>query len=289
MTDERYGKYFTDRAFDAREYRDRMLGCVRQIRELTDFVPEAAVVLGSGLGTFADSFVHEAEIPFSSVRGFPVSTVQGHEGRLIFGTVSGKKIAAMQGRVHYYEGYSMHDVVLPIRVLRLLGADTAVLTNAVGAMNPSYKPGDFVVIEDHISAFVPSPLAGENLDELGVRFPDMSEIYDRRLRESVLSIGKEKGITVHSGVFLQAAGPQYETPAEIRAFRAMGADTVGMSTAVEATAARHMGMRVCAVSCVTNMAAGMSDGGISHSEVSSSADRVSGSFSVLISSLLASI
>ncbi len=272
--------------FDADAYYKVLLNCVRQIEEKTDFVPDVAVVLGSGLGHFVDAMEVVAEIPYREIDGFPVSTVAGHQGKLVFGMVGGKKTAAMQGRVHYYEGYDVHDVVIPIRVLKLLGAGTAVFTNAVGAINTEYRPGDFVVLRDHISSFMPSPLVGENVSELGERFTPVTDLYDEGLRELAVSIGREKEIRVHSGVFLQVTGPQYETPAEIRMFRLLGADTVGMSTAIEATAAKHMGMRICAINCVTNMAAGINDSSPSHEEVTAIANKAGKDFSTLLTELI---
>lgn len=273
-------------AFDAEAYMKRLEGCVQQIRAKTDFVPDVVIVLGSGLGHFANQVDVVAEIPYTEIEGFPVTTVSDHAGRLVFGTLGGKNVAVMQGRVHYYEGYSMQEVVLPLRVLHLLGARTVVLTNAVGAINADYQVGDFVAVTDHISSFVPSPLVGENLDELGKRFPDMTTAYDRELIELVSEIGAEKGITVHQGVFVQTMGPQFETPAEIRMYRTLGADTVGMSTAVEAIAARHMDMRVCDINCVTNMAAGMKDTGISGEEVTAASDEAAGRFTTLLTELI---
>ena len=272
--------------FDAEKYYKILLRCVEQIKEKTDFIPEAAVVLGSGLGHFVDSMEVKAEIPYEDIDGFPVSTVAGHQGKLVFGKIGGRNIAAMQGRVHYYEGYDVHDVVIPIRVLKLLGANTAVFTNAVGAINADYRPGDFVVLSDHISSFMPSPLVGENISQLGERFTPVTDLYDSDMRELALSIGQEKDIRVHSGVFLQVTGPQYETPAEIRMFRMLGADTVGMSTAIEATAAKHMGMRVCAINCVTNMAAGINDSVPSHEEVTATANKAGKDFSILLEELI---
>ena len=272
--------------FDADRYYQLLLDCVKQIKEKTDFAPDTAVVLGSGLGHFVEAMEVSSEIPYSEIEGFPVSTVAGHQGKLVFGEIGGKKIAAMQGRVHYYEGYDVHDVVIPIRVLKLLGAGTAVFTNAVGAINADYRPGDFVVLSDHISSFTPSPLVGENISQLGERFTPVTDLYDRDLRELALSIGREKDIRVHSGVFLQVTGPQYETPAEIRMFRLLGADTVGMSTAIEATAAKHMGMRVCAINCVTNMAAGINDSVPSHEEVTATANKAGRDFSILLRELI---
>ena len=272
--------------FDAEKYYKILLRCVEQIKEKTDFIPEAAVVLGSGLGHFVDSMEVKAEISYEDIDGFPVSTVAGHQGKLVFGKIGGSNIAAMQGRVHYYEGYDVHDVVIPIRVLKLLGANTAVFTNAVGAINADYRPGDFVVLSDHISSFMPSPLVGENISQLGERFTPVTDLYDSDMRELALSIGQEKDIRVHSGVFLQVTGPQYETPAEIRMFRMLGADTVGMSTAIEATAAKHMGMRVCAINCVTNMAAGINDSVPSHEEVTATANKAGKDFSILLKELI---
>ena len=274
------------RAFDADAYTGKLESCARRLREKADFKPEILLVLGSGLGEFAGQIEIEKEIPYSDIEEFPVSTVAGHEGKLILGSYAGKKLAVMKGRVHYYEGYDIHDVVFPLRVIGLLGAGTVILTNAVGGINKDYAPGDFVAVKDHISSFIPSPLIGKNLDNLGERFTDMSRVYDKELRDLVKQIGKENGITVHSGVFLQTTGPQYETPAEIRMFRTLGADTVGMSTAVEAIAARHMGMRVCAVNCVTNMAAGIGKEKLSHKDVSKTADSVSREFTLLIKQLL---
>ena len=272
--------------FDAEKYYKILLRCVEQIKEKTDFIPEAAVVLGSGLGHFVDSMEVKAEISYEDIDGFPVSTVAGHQGKLVFGKIGGRNIAAMQGRVHYYEGYDVHDVVIPIRVLKLLGANTAVFTNAVGAINADYRPGDFVVLSDHISSFMPSPLVGENISQLGERFTPVTDLYDSDMRELALSIGQEKDIRVHSGVFLQVTGPQYETPAEIRMFRMLGADTVGMSTAIEATAAKHMGMRVCAINCVTNMAAGINNSVPSHEEVTATANKAGKDFSILLKELI---
>ena len=286
-TETRYNSEL--REFDADAYYDTLKLCAMQIREKTDFEPEIAVVLGSGLGDFADNIDIYDEIPFSEIVGFPVSTAPGHEGKLIFGTYKGKKLVLMKGRIHYYEGYNMYDVVLPLRTLSLLGVKTVILTNAVGSINEDYAVGDFVVLRDHISSFVPSPLIGENVDELGERFTDMTHVYDEELQELVHEIGEENGIPVHGGVYLQTTGPQYETPTEIRMYRSFGADVIGMSAAVDAIAARHMGMKVCSVCCVTNMAAGITESELSHEDVKKNADSVSGRFTILISSLLESM
>ena len=255
---------------------------VRTVREKTDFLPEIGIVLGSGLGDFARQVEKSAEISYDSLPGFPVSTVAGHAGKLIFGYVRSVPVVVMQGRVHYYEGYSMEQVVAPIRLMGMLGAKKLLLTNAAGGVNTDFTPGDLMVITDHISAFVPSPLRGENPEALGPRFPDMSRVYDEGMRRAVLTAGEKLGQSLRQGVYLQWQGPNYETPAEIRMFRTLGADAVGMSTVCEAIAARHMGLRVCAISCITNMACGILPQPLSHEEVQQTADRVKDKFQALV-------
>ena len=255
---------------------------VRAVREVTDFTPEIGIVLGSGLGDFARLVDRKAEVSYDSLPGFPVSTVAGHAGKLIFGYVRSVPVVVMQGRVHYYEGYSMEQVVAPIRLMGLLGAKKLLLTNAAGGVNTSFTPGDLMLITDHISAFVPSPLRGENPQELGPRFPDMSRVYDKKMGRAVLEAGEKLGESLQQGVYLQWQGPNYETPAEIRMFRTLGADAVGMSTVCEAIAARHMGLRVCAVSCITNMACGILPQPLSHEEVQQTANRVKDKFQALV-------
>ena len=255
---------------------------VRAVREVTDFTPEIGIVLGSGLGDFARLVDRKAEVSYDSLPGFPVSTVAGHAGKLIFGYVRSVPVVVMQGRVHYYEGYSMEQVVAPIRLMGLLGAEKLLLTNAAGGVNTSFTPGDLMLITDHISAFVPSPLRGENPQELGPRFPDMSRVYDKEMGRAVLEAGEKLGESLQQGVYLQWQGPNYETPAEIRMFRTLGADAVGMSTVCEAIAARHMGLRVCAVSCITNMACGILPQPLSHEEVQQTANRVKDKFQALV-------
>ena len=255
---------------------------VRTVREKTDFLPEIGIVLGSGLGDFARQVEKSAEISYDSLPDFPVSTVAGHAGKLIFGYVRSVPVVVMQGRVHYYEGYSMEQVVAPIRLMGMLGAKKLLLTNAAGGVNTDFIPGDLMVITDHISAFVPSPLRGENPEALGPRFPDMSRVYDEEMRRAVLTAGETLGQPLRQGVYLQWQGPNYETPAEIRMFRTLGADAVGMSTVCEAIAARHMGLRVCAISCITNMACGILPQPLSHEEVQQTADRVKDKFQALV-------
>ena len=238
---------------------DRVERCAAAVRsKLGDVpVPAVALVLGSGLGGMAERLDVSCAVPYSDIEGFPVSTAPGHAGRYLFGTLDGTPVVMMQGRVHYYEGYAMSDVVLPVRVLARLGVRTLVLTNASGGVNPDFKPGDLMLITDQITSFVPSPLIGPNIDEYGVRFPDQTQVYDSALRDCLLTAAQTTGTPLQQGVYMQLTGPQFETPTEIRMYRQLGADAVGMSTAVEAIAARHMGLRVAGVSCITNMGAGM--------------------------------
>ncbi len=265
---------------------ERVESCVRDIRKRTGFRPRTALVLGSGLGGFADLIDQETAVGYEEIGGFPVSTVPGHEGRFVFGRVGEEPVAVMQGRVHFYEGYPMEDVTLPLRVLHALGADRLVLTNAAGGIGEHLEPGDLMLLTDHISTFVPSPLTGPNEDALGPRFPDMSQVYSRRLGEKAKAAAAELNISLKEGVYLQVPGPQYETPAEIRMFKAMGADAVGMSTACEALAARHMGMEVCGLSCITNLAAGVGAKPLSHREVQEVAGQASCRFQKLVRRLL---
>lgn len=265
---------------------DRVQRCVEGIRQQTGFVPRTALVLGSGLGGFGEKIQLEAVVDYHQIPGFPVSTVPGHQGRFLFGFVEREPVVVMQGRVHYYEGYSMEDVVLPIRVMQALGARRLILTNASGGINPTFQAGDLMVLTDHISSFVPSPLIGPNEEAFGPRFPDMTEVYSRRLREKVLAAGEKLGIPLRQGVYLQTTGPQYETPAEIKLYAALGASAVGMSTACEAIVARHLGMEICGISCVTNLAAGLSSAPLSHKEVQETADRVAQQFQGLLWELI---
>ena len=261
---------------------DKLNNALEYVKSKVDFKPKVALVLGSGLGGLADEVDAVATVSYSDIPGFPVSTVAGHEGRFVFGYLEGVAVVVMQGRVHFYEGYDIHDVVLPIRLMGLLGAEILFLTNAAGGINRSFGKGALMMISDHISSLVPSPLVGRNLDALGVRFPDMTEVYSRSLREVIKDAAKELSVEVFEGVYIQTSGPNYETPAEINAYERLGADAVGMSTACEAMAARHMGFEICGISCITNMAAGRNDAPLTHEEVKETADRVAGDFKRLV-------
>lgn len=262
---------------------------LKVIRKRTSFAPKIALVLGSGLGDYADDLRIEASIDYADIENFPISTVPGHRGRFIFAYVDEVPIVIMQGRVHYYEGYSVSDVVMPIRLMGMMGAETLFLTNASGAINTAFAAGDFMLIDDHIQYGVPSPLIGPNIDALGTRFPDMSQVYDESLRSILKTAADSLNIKLQEGIYLQTSGPNYETPAEIRAYGVLGADVVGMSTACEAVAACHMGMKVCGISCVSNMAAGISKNKLSHEEVQQTAQRVAPDFKRLITQSIISI
>lgn len=267
----------------------KLMTCVESVKAKVDFRPEVALILGSGLGDYADEIEIVQTVDYTDIEGFPTSTVAGHKGRFVFGYVDKTPVVIMQGRVHYYEGYPMSDVVLPTRLMGLLGAKKLILTNAAGGVNFDFKPGDFMMLTDHITTGVPSALIGANLEELGVRFPDMSEVYSTKMQEIVRETAKEQGIDLKEGVYAQFTGPNYETPAEIRMARAWGADAVGMSTACEAMAARHMGMEICGISCITNLAAGMSKEELNYKEVQETADRVAKQFKTLITGIITRI
>lgn len=268
---------------------EKLKTCLESVREKTDFQPEVALILGSGLGDYADEIQVVQTIDYSEIQGFPTSTVPGHKGRFVFGYVGKVPVVIMQGRVHYYEGYPMQDVVLPTRLMGMLGAKKLILTNAAGGVNFDFQPGDFMMITDHITTAIPSPLIGENIEELGVRFPDMSQVYSERMCEIIRKKAEEMRITLRQGVYIQLTGPAYETPAEIRMCRTWGADAVGMSTACEAMAARHMGMEVCGISCITNLASGMQKKELNHQEVQETADRVAIQFKELITQIIINI
>ncbi len=261
---------------------EKLMNCYESFRKKVDFQPEVAIVLGSGLGDFAEEIEVKAELPYKEIEGFPVSTVAGHAGKYIFGYLGEIPVVCMKGRIHYYEGYAMSDVVLPTRLMKLMGAKILFLTNASGGVNRDFKPGDLMLITDHNAAMVPNPLIGPNIEELGTRFPDMSEIYDKDLRQLIRDTAAENGIDLKEGVYMQFTGPSYESPSEVRMAGILGADAVGMSTTVEAIAANHMGMKICGISCVCNPAAGISEEPLTHAEVQAAADAASAKFRVLV-------
>ena len=261
---------------------ERINGAVEAIRARTDRVPELGLILGSGLGDFCDRLEDQTVIPFSDIPGFPLPTVEGHQGAFVLGSCRGRTVAALQGRFHYYEGYSQQEITLPVRVMAKLGVRTLILTNAAGGINLDFQPGTLMLLTDHINYSGMNPLIGPNLDEFGPRFPDMSDIYTRALREKLLPLAREAGIPLREGVYVMYSGPNYETPAEIRFFRAVGGDAAGMSTVPEALAARHAGLQVMGVSCITNMAAGVLPQPLSHEEVVETAGRVKRDFTRLL-------
>lgn len=268
---------------------EKLEKCYKYYKQVTDFVPKAGLILGSGLGGYAENMKVLKEIPYGDIPGFPVSTVQGHDGKFILGYIGSLPVVVMKGRVHYYEGYKMEDVVLPTRLMKMMGIEVLFLTNAAGGINRAFHVGDFMMITDQISSFVPSPLIGENVSELGERFPDMTHVYDIELMKLIAETAKEEQIALQSGVYLQTTGPNFESPAEIRMYSVLGADAVGMSTACEAIAARHAGIRVCGISCISNMASGISEEELSHLDVQSVADKRAGEFERLVTKSLEKI
>jgi purine-nucleoside phosphorylase len=256
------------------------------VRERTPLRPELAVVLGSGLGAFADELDDAVEIPYGEIPGWPVSTAIGHAGTLVAGTLDDLPVFLLRGRAHLYEGHSPDKVVFGVRALGRLGVRALVLTNAAGGIDPAYGQGALVLVTDHINLQGSSPLAGPNEDELGLRFPDLTDAYDPAFRRLAGEAAARLGIELHEGVYAAFLGPAYETPAEVRFARAIGADLVGMSTVPEVVAARHMGIRCLALSCVTNMAAGLAPGKIDHVEVLEVGERVRGTFTALLRELL---
>ena len=257
--------------------------CLDFIRSRTDFIPKAGLILGSGLGGFAEKLDPIiCRIRFDEIPDFPVSTVSGHEGEFIMGYSGNVPVICMNGRVHYYEGYSPQEVVLPIRLMRAMGAEFLILTNAAGGINESYLPGTLVILKDHISLYVPNPLIGENDSEEGERFPDMSEVYDRKLRKQIEEAANSVNVFPERGIYCQLSGPSYETPSEIAFLERMGVDLVGMSTVMEAIAAKHAGMKVCGISLVSNMAAGIQKEPLSHDEVKIVGAQATPKFSRLV-------
>ena len=261
---------------------EKLQNALACIRAKTDFVPDVALILGSGLGALADEIDAVATVDYHEIEGFPVSTVVGHKGRFVFGYFGNTKVVIMQGRVHFYEGYSREDILLPTRLMVLMGAKTLFLTNAAGGVNRNFNAGDFMLITDHIMTLFPNPLIGMNMDELGPRFPDMSEVYNKELCQIIRDTASRLNIPLQEGVYCQLTGPTFETPAEVRMLTTLGADAVGMSTASEAVAARHAGIKVCGISCITNQAAGISPTPLSHEEVFETGNRVAPLFRQLV-------
>ena len=268
---------------------ERAEHATRVIRARINVEPRIAIVLGSGLGGFADDFDEAVGIPYEEIPGFVRSTAQGHAGRLVVGKVDSVPVVAMQGRVHYYEGYSFEEVTFPIRTFKLLGIKTLILTNAAGGINVQLTQGALMVISDHVNLMGDNPLRGPNDERFGPRFPDMSAVYSPELQELVVDEAKASGMEVRRGIYGGLSGPSYETPAEIHLLRNLGADAVGMSTVPEAIVARHMGLEVLGISCITNMAAGISDEPINHEEVMATGDRVRETFAELLRKVIGAI
>jgi purine-nucleoside phosphorylase len=254
-----------------------------------DIKPEIGLILGSGLGVLADEVEQAVSIPYEEIPHFPMSTVEGHAGELIIGTLSGKTVAAMKGRFHYYEGYSFEQVTFPVRVMKALGIETIIVTNAAGGVNESFEPGDLMLITDHLNLMGGNPLIGKNDNRLGARFPDMSEAYSRELRRLAKEAAIKTGISVQEGVYAGNTGPAYETPAEVRMARVLGADAVGMSTVPEVIAARHGGMNVLGISCISNMAAGILDQPLAHDEVIETTEKVRADFLAYVKEIVKSL
>lgn len=268
---------------------------VQAIEQAADFLrnkgveaPTVGLILGSGLGELANEATEAIAIPYEEIPGFPVSTVEGHAGQLVYGTLGEKKVLAMQGRFHYYEGYSMKEVTFPVRVMKALGVDSLIVTNAAGGVNHDFNPGDLMIINDHINLTGDNPLLGPNDSTLGERFTDMSEAYDKQYQEIIRESAKTLDVTLQEGVYLGLTGPTYETPAEIRMIRTLGGDAVGMSTVPEVIVARHAGIRVAGISCITNLAAGMQET-LNHEEVVETTQRVKETFKSLVKDVVSKL
>ncbi|MED4581497.1 purine-nucleoside phosphorylase [Brevibacillus choshinensis] len=251
--------------------------------------PTIGLVLGSGLGVLADEIENPVVIPYHEIPGFTVSTVVGHKGQLVIGKLQGKQVVAMQGRFHFYEGHGLDAVVFPIRVMKLLGVETIIVTNAAGGINENYDPGNLMLISDHINMTFRNPLIGANDEAMGARFPDMSEAYSKELRQLAKEVASEQGFELREGIYVGLLGPSYETPAEIRMLRILGGDAVGMSTVPEVIVARHMGVKVLGISCISNMAAGILEQPLSHDEVMETTEKVKTQFLALVNGIVAKL
>ena len=270
----------------APSYYDEVHRAAELIRSKSKAIPDTAVVLGSGLGDFAGSLEHATSIPYDAIPGWPASSVIGHEGRLVIGDVTGREIAVLAGRAHFYEGHDLRTVTFGIRVLGALGVKVLMLTNAAGGINTGFNPGDLMVIDDHINLLGSSPLVGPNDERFGVRFPDLTNVYSPRLRQLADDAAAHQGVPLRHGIYVACHGPSYETPAEVRYLRTIGADAVGMSTVPEAIVARHMGIEVLGISCITNFAAGVLPQPLNHDEVIETARRVRGKFIELLTGII---
>lgn len=261
----------------------------RYIADRLNMKPQVGLILGSGLGILADEIQSPIKIKYEEIPGFPVSTVEGHAGQLVIGNLKGMPVLAMQGRFHYYEGYGLEEVTFPVRVMKQLGIETVIVTNAAGAVNPSFEPGNLMLITDHINNTGVNPLFGPNDATLGVRFPDMSTAYTPALQELAREVAGKLGLALQEGVYVWNSGPSYETPAEIRMLQRLGGDAVGMSTVPEVIVARHTGMDVMGISCISNMAAGILDQPLSHDEVIETTEKVKEQFLSLVKEIIAQL
>ncbi|WP_349407642.1 purine-nucleoside phosphorylase [Pseudalkalibacillus sp. SCS-8] len=261
----------------------------KYITEKIDAKPTVGLILGSGLGVLADKIENPVSFPYSDIPNFPVSTVEGHAGELVVGTISGKTVVAMKGRFHYYEGYSMQKVTFPVRVMKEIGVEQLLVTNAAGGINENFDAGDLMLITDHINNTGDNPLIGPNDNNLGVRFPDMSDAYSERLQGIAKQVAGDLGVKMQEGVYIANSGPSYETPAEVRMLRTMGGDAVGMSTVPEVIIARHSGMEVLGISCISNMAAGILDQPLTHDEVIETTEKVKANFMDLVQQVVKSM
>lgn len=268
---------------------ERLQETVQFLKSRTSLKPQVGIILGSGLGAFVKDIKVETTIPYSEIPNFAGTSVEGHSGNLIFGHMGGKPIIALQGRLHYYEGHSMDTVVFPTRVMALLGIQYLILTNSAGGLDEDMQSGDFMIIEDHINLTGANPLMGPNMKELGPRFPDMSEAYDRKLIDQLEKVFKKHNVRYHRGVYAGVSGPTYETPAEVRFLKMIGCSAVGMSTVPEAIAANHLGLRVAALSCVTNLAAGLAKHKLTHQEVTETARRVEKTFATVLEEFISGL